>query len=72
MPVAPQLGPQLASGASADIYAWGKQQVVKLYHRGSPHSAAQREADNARVVSDAGMPSPFPFPRKLSSEVRAC
>jgi aminoglycoside phosphotransferase (APT) family kinase protein len=60
MPVAPQLGPQLASGASADIYAWGRQQVVKLYQRGSPPSAAEREADNARVVSDAGIPSPVP------------
>ena len=60
MPVAPQLGPQLASGASADIHAWGERQVVKLYHRGSPHSAAEREADNARVACDAGIPSPLP------------
>jgi aminoglycoside phosphotransferase (APT) family kinase protein len=60
MPVAPQLGPQLASGASADIYAWGERQVVKLYHRGTPHSAAQREADNSRVACDACIPSPLP------------
>jgi aminoglycoside phosphotransferase (APT) family kinase protein len=60
MPVAPQLGPQLASGASADIYAWGKQQVVKLYHRGSARNAAEREAENARVAYDAGISSPVP------------
>jgi aminoglycoside phosphotransferase (APT) family kinase protein len=59
-PVAPQLGPQLASGASADVYAWGERQVVKLYHRGSPHNAAEREADNARVASHVGIPSPVP------------
>ena len=60
MPVAPQLGPPLASGASADVHAWGREQVVKLYQRGSPHSAAEREAESARVAYDAGISSPVP------------
>lgn len=52
------LGPLLATGSTAEIYALGTDQVLKLYHRGSRPDAAQREADNARTARGAGVPAP--------------
>ena len=58
MPVTQPLGVLLAAGSTADVYALGTSQVLKLYHHGSRPDAAQREADNARAARDAGVPTP--------------
>jgi aminoglycoside phosphotransferase (APT) family kinase protein len=59
--IAPVPGPLLASGASADVHAWGERRVVKLYTAGVPEAAARREAELANAARRAGAPAPAAF-----------
>jgi Ser/Thr protein kinase RdoA (MazF antagonist) len=58
MPPPSQLGPKLATGGSADIFAWGERQVIKRFRRGTPPAAAMQEAACTRAARDAGAPAP--------------
>src|SRR5262245_17427475 len=49
------LGKPIASGRTAEIYAWPNGQVVKLFHAGSPASAVDHEATVARQVHASGL-----------------
>lgn len=54
-----ELGPPLAAGRTGTIYAWGTEQVVKLFLPGQDHPrAVQHEAENARQVYKTGLPVP--------------
>ena len=52
------LGPLIATGGTAEIYAWSDESVVKLYWSGAAASAAAREAAHARAARAAGAPTP--------------
>jgi aminoglycoside phosphotransferase (APT) family kinase protein len=51
-------GALLGRGRTADIYAWGNTQVLKLYHPGWPATVAEREARISRQVARTGLPVP--------------
>jgi aminoglycoside phosphotransferase (APT) family kinase protein len=48
----------LGQGRSADIYAWGKRHVLKLYHAGWPMAMIEDEARISRQVAQTGLPVP--------------
>jgi Ser/Thr protein kinase RdoA (MazF antagonist) len=48
----------LAEGATAEVFAWGEDQILKLYRAGYPPDEAQREAQRARAAHAAGLPTP--------------
>jgi uncharacterized protein (TIGR02172 family) len=48
----------LGQGRTADIYAWGGDWALKLYHAGWPASWAEHEARVSQVVTMAGLPVP--------------
>jgi len=48
----------LAAGRTAEIYAWGEHQVLKLYHDWFPSRAIDLEARISCIVQDAGLPVP--------------
>jgi hypothetical protein len=52
------LGAKLASGAGADIFAWGEGQVVKLFKPGTSEGMAQYEAWVTANAFTAGAPAP--------------
>ena len=52
------LGQPIALGRTAEVYAWGEGQVLKLYHDWFPSSAVDFEARISRIVQDAGLPVP--------------
>lgn len=47
-----------ARGRTAEVYAWGDQQILKLYFSEFPSHWVDYELKIARVVQDAGLPSP--------------
>jgi aminoglycoside phosphotransferase (APT) family kinase protein len=51
------LGPKLAEGGSAEVYAWGDGQVIKLFRPAYEH-AVDREPQVTSTVHHAGAPSP--------------
>src|SRR5262245_37734005 len=51
-------GPLIGQGRTAEIYAWGADQVLKLYRTGWPASSAESEARISQAVSAAGLPVP--------------
>ncbi|HEX6530711.1 MAG TPA: phosphotransferase [Burkholderiales bacterium] len=51
---------RLAAGASAELYPWREQQVVKLFKRGFPREAIELELHHSRVAHLAGVPTPRP------------
>jgi thiamine kinase len=62
-PVAPTLdaktlGPRLATGGTAEIFALDTGRVLKLYWGGASPDAPEREAERARAAHAAGAPSP--------------
>lgn len=52
------LGPPLARGGSADVFAWRPGWVLKLYREGCPEGPVRREAARTRAVGEAGVPVP--------------
>jgi tRNA A-37 threonylcarbamoyl transferase component Bud32 len=53
-----QLGPPIATGATADIHDWRTGQVLKVYHREIPRAVAVREARITRALYAAGVRVP--------------
>jgi Ser/Thr protein kinase RdoA (MazF antagonist) len=55
---AAELGPLIGRGRTAQVYAWGSDRVLKLYHAGLPRRLAEEEAAAARIVSAADVGTP--------------
>jgi aminoglycoside phosphotransferase (APT) family kinase protein len=51
-------GPLVAVGRTAEVYAWGEGQVLKLFFDWCPAHWAEREARAGRVVSATALPTP--------------
>jgi Ser/Thr protein kinase RdoA (MazF antagonist) len=51
-------GQPIAYGRTAEIYAWGDDQVLKLFYDWVPERSVRREAHIARAVHAAGLPVP--------------
>ncbi len=49
-------GERIGQGRPAEVFAWGKDRVVKLYREGWPRAEAEQEAHLMRVVHAAGLP----------------
>ena len=56
-----ELGPRLAAGGTAELFAWEGARVVKLYWEGAAMDAAEREAARTRAARAAGAPTPEVF-----------
>ena len=54
----PKLGPHLASGRTAEVYAWGQDQVLKLFHDWFELDDILFEQKVARLVHSSGIPAP--------------
>lgn len=52
------LGAPLGIGRTAEVYAWGEGQILKLYRAETPASWARLEFDVGRIVTDAGLAAP--------------
>ncbi len=52
--------PPIAEGRTAEIYAWDEQHILKLYRDWCPPDWVEYEARIARLVHEAGIPSPAP------------
>lgn len=52
------LGSQVGSGRTADLFAVDDARVVKLFESGTSAAEARREAHNAEVARDVGLPVP--------------
>lgn len=52
-----ELGPMIGQGRTAEVYAWGDGQVLKLFFA-EMAAAADYEHRLARIVQDAGVPCP--------------
>jgi len=52
------IGALIGQGRTAEIYAWGDNKALKLYHAGWPASWAEHEAQISRVVAATGLPVP--------------
>jgi aminoglycoside phosphotransferase (APT) family kinase protein len=55
------LGPRLATGGTAELYAFEPGRVLKLYWQGAALDAVEREAERTRVARAAGAPAPEVF-----------
>ena len=53
-----ELGALLARGRTADIYALGRDAVIKVLRSGFPSDLIQIEADKTRAVTAVGVPAP--------------
>lgn len=51
-------GPRIGEGRTAEIFAWGEQDVLKLFRPGWPPEQATYEAKMAEALYTAGVPSP--------------
>jgi len=49
---------RVATGASAEVYAWETGQVVKLFRRDFPREAIEVELRHARIAHGLGIPTP--------------
>ncbi len=54
-------GNLLAKGRTAEVYLWGDNQVIKLFHEWCPVSWAQRETEIAETISRTNVPAPKCF-----------
>jgi aminoglycoside phosphotransferase (APT) family kinase protein len=52
---------KIAAGATAEIFAWENNCVVKLFFDKMPHGMAQTEADRTNAVRASGFPAPIAF-----------
>jgi thiamine kinase len=55
------LGPRLATGGTAELYALADDRVVKLYWHGASIDAAEREAERTEAAGGLGAPAPRVF-----------
>jgi thiamine kinase len=55
------LGPRLATGGTAELYALEDRRVVKLYWQGASMDAAEREAERTQAAFRLGVPAPQVF-----------
>jgi uncharacterized protein (TIGR02172 family) len=51
-------GPLIGAGRTADVYAWGDEQVLKLYQEWMPAIPIEREFTITRLAREAGLPVP--------------
>ena len=51
-------GPMIARGRTAEIFAWGDNQVLKLYQDWCPARWAKEEVQGTQVAYEAGLPVP--------------
>ena len=52
-----ELGPRLAAGGTAELFAWENGRVIKLYWEGAAMDAAEREAARSRAARAVGAPT---------------
>lgn len=57
-PAGPYHGPLLGAGRTAEVFAWGDGQVLKLYRPGLPRPWVDQEARVGRIVANAGLAAP--------------
>jgi Ser/Thr protein kinase RdoA (MazF antagonist) len=50
----PKLGPKIADGRTAEVFAWGDDQVLKLYREGWPRRVAEFEYHQALASQQTG------------------
>ena len=50
--------PRIAEGATAEIFAWDEDKILKLYHEGAVSKEAEKEAAYASIAYDAGVNTP--------------
>ena len=50
--------PRIAEGATAEIFAWTEDKILKLYHEGASSGEAEEEAACASIAYDAGVNTP--------------
>jgi hypothetical protein len=53
-----QPGERIAQGRTAEVYAWGDRQVLKLFYDWVPDSWVAREAEIGRMMTECQMPTP--------------
>ncbi len=53
-----ELGAPLATGRTAEVYPWGRTQVVKLFRPWVSSGAVESERRNAAAVQSLGLPVP--------------
>lgn len=51
-------GLRIAEGRTAEVFAWGDNQVLKLFRSWCPRAWAEQEAHITRVVQHTGVPAP--------------
>ena len=51
-------GPLIGEGRTAEVYAWGDHQILKLYRAGMPNDWVEYEAKVGRMVCEAGLAAP--------------
>lgn len=51
-------GPLIGVGRTAEVFAWGDGQVLKLYRAGMPEQWVREEATVGRIVVEAGLAAP--------------
>jgi uncharacterized protein (TIGR02172 family) len=54
----PELGPQIARGRTAEVFAWDDGWVIKLFHPWVSYEAVSFEANLASIAHAAGLPTP--------------
>jgi hypothetical protein len=54
----PALGPLIARGRTAEVYAWQEGQILKLFYDWCPDGMIQHEIDVGRIVSTGKFPVP--------------
>ncbi|HKD77326.1 MAG TPA: phosphotransferase, partial [Ktedonobacterales bacterium] len=55
------LGPKIGDGRTAEVFAWDEGRVLKLFRPAWARDVAESEAELARRLYDAGVPSPAVF-----------
>lgn len=50
--------PRIAEGATAEIFAWDEDKILKLYHEGAPSGEVEQEAIRASIAYDARLKTP--------------
>src|SRR5215203_939717 len=48
----------IGKGFTSDVFAWGEDRVLKLFHHGRSVQKAEQEFLATRVVQEAGLPAP--------------
>ena len=50
--------PRIAEGATAEVFAWDEDKILKLYHESASPGEAEQEAAHASIAYDAGLNTP--------------